>query len=91
MTNLVDRVTVPTLLTVASTPTTPGSIDTALLGEYLLGTWADARRESRTLMKDAAFHRDDSLNLDDQRERVLGQLRLLADASKHWLGSSSNS
>jgi len=80
MTNLVDRVTVPTLLTVASTPTTPGSIDTALLGEYLLGTWADARRESRTLMKDAAFHRDDSLNLDDQRERVLGQLRLLADA-----------
>ncbi|MES2093769.1 MAG: acyl-CoA dehydrogenase [Actinomycetota bacterium] len=55
-------------------------IDTAWLGEYLLGTWADARRESRRIMKDSAFHRDDSLSLDEQRSRVLGQLQLLVDS-----------
>ena len=88
MTNLADRVSTPTLVIAPTTESAASisdganatSIDTSWLGEYLLGTWADARRESRELMKDSAFHRDDSLSLDHQRERVLGQLRLLADA-----------
>jgi len=88
MTNLADRVSTPTLVIPPTTESAASindganatSIDTSWLGEYLLGTWADARRESRELMKDSAFHRDDSLSLDHQRERVLGQLRLLADA-----------
>ena len=88
MTNLADRVSTPTLVIPPTTESAASindganatSIDTSWLGEYLLGTWADARRESRELMEDSAFHRDDSLSLDHQRERVLGQLRLLADA-----------
>ena len=88
MTNLAHRVSTPTLVIPPTTESAASindganatSIDTSWLGEYLLGTWADARRESRELMKDSAFHRDDSLSLDHQRERVLGQLRLLADA-----------
>ena len=54
-----------------------GRIDTAWLGDYLLGNWGTARRESRELMRRPDFHRDDSLPLDGQRERVLGQLGLL--------------
>ena len=85
MTNLADRITAesPTaesLPAVDSAAMLPGHIDTAWLGDYLLGTWADARRESRRLMKDSAFHRDDSLGLDAQRTRVLGQLGLLVDS-----------
>lgn len=54
-------------------------LDTAWLGEYLLGRWADARRHSRELMRDDAFHRRADLPLAEQRERVFGQLRHLLD------------
>lgn len=78
MTQLADRTDAPP----AATPSVPQSetIDTAWLGEYLLGTWADARRESRELMKRAEFHRIDSLTVDEQRARVFGQLKLLVDS-----------
>ena len=55
-------------------------IDTDWLGEYLLGQWAEARRESRELMKNDAFHRIDDLTLGEQRERVFGQLGRLVEA-----------
>ncbi len=55
-------------------------IDTDWLGEYLLGQWAEARRESRELMKNDAFHRIDELSLNEQRERVFGQLGMLVEA-----------
>ncbi|MCU1584101.1 MAG: acyl-CoA dehydrogenase [Microbacteriaceae bacterium] len=55
-----------------------GGIDTAWLGDYLLGNWAGARRESREFMKREEFHRIDGLTLDEQRTRVFGQLKLLA-------------
>ena len=87
MTNLADRISPVSPVSptasrpaVAPTGTSFEHIDTSWLGEYLLGTWADARRESRTLMKDSAFHRDDSLGLDAQRTRVLGQLKLLVES-----------
>jgi acyl-CoA oxidase len=49
-------------------------IDTAWLGERLLGRWADARKHSRELMRDRAFHRDGELSLAEMRERCLEQM-----------------
>ncbi|SJN46255.1 Acyl-coenzyme A oxidase 1, peroxisomal [Microbacterium esteraromaticum] len=56
---------------------TEGGIDVSRVNELLLGTWADTRRTSRELIKDSAFWRDDSLGMDEHRERVLSQLHLL--------------
>jgi acyl-CoA oxidase len=72
---------------VASTPTTAPSaakaptpaIDVAWLGEYLLGTWAEARKHSRALMGKPEMHRIDGLTMEAHRERVLGQLQILVD------------
>ncbi|GAA4480758.1 acyl-CoA dehydrogenase [Microbacterium panaciterrae] len=52
-------------------------IDVDAVGDLLLGTWADTRREAREMIKDPAFWRDDSLSKDEHRERVLSQLHLL--------------
>jgi acyl-CoA oxidase len=49
-------------------------IDMAWLGERLLGRWADARKHSRELMRDSAFHRDGELSLAEMRERCLEQM-----------------
>ncbi|MEJ1089528.1 acyl-CoA dehydrogenase [Microbacterium sp. Mu-80] len=53
------------------------AIDVQRVNDLLLGTWADIRRQSRALIKDSAFWRDDSLGKDAHRERVLSQLHLL--------------
>ncbi|SFI60214.1 MULTISPECIES: acyl-CoA dehydrogenase family protein [Microbacterium] len=47
--------------------------------DLLLGTWADTRREARQLIKDPAFWRIEGQPMAEHRERVLGQLRLLAE------------
>ncbi|WP_336648251.1 acyl-CoA dehydrogenase family protein [Microbacterium sp. MMO-10] len=52
-------------------------IDVDAVGDLLLGTWADTRREAREMIKDPAFWRDDSLGKDEHRERVLSQMHLL--------------
>ncbi|UNK70430.1 acyl-CoA dehydrogenase [Microbacterium sp. H1-D42] len=52
-------------------------IDVERVNDLLLGTWADIRRQSRELIKDSAFWRDDSLGMHEHRERVLSQLHLL--------------
>jgi acyl-CoA oxidase len=54
-------------------------IDVERVEDLLLGTWADTRRQSRELIKDPAFWRDDSLGKDEHRERVLTQLHLLVE------------
>ncbi len=54
-------------------------IDVSAVTDMLLGTWADARRQSREMVKDPAFWRDDALGMDAHRERVMGQLQLLVD------------
>ena len=82
MTHLTD--TVSTGSTSEAGSTTGGSstsdrIDTAWLGEYLLGTWGEARKHSRELLKDPAFHRIEGLGMDEHRKRVLAQLQLLVD------------
>ncbi|MFJ4166216.1 acyl-CoA dehydrogenase [Microbacterium sp. NPDC089698] len=64
--------------TANSTPdNTATRIDVDAVGDLLLGTWADTRREAREMIKDPAFWRDDSLGKDEHRERVLSQLHLL--------------
>lgn len=62
----------------AQDDTTP-RIDVDAVGDLLLGTWADTRREAREMIKDPAFWRDDSLGKDEHRERVLTQLHLLVE------------
>ena len=54
----------------------PG-IDVQRVNDLLMGTWAETRRHSRELIKDSAFWRDDSLGMEEHRERVLSQLHLL--------------
>ena len=58
------------------TPSAP-RIDVDAVGDLLLGTWADTRREAREMIKDPAFWRDDALGKDEHRERVLSQMHLL--------------
>jgi len=59
------------------TDDTATRIDVDAVGDLLLGTWADIRREAREMIKDPAFWRDDALGKDEHRERVLSQLHLL--------------
>lgn len=54
-------------------------IDIPLVTDRLLGTWADVRRAARALLKDPAYWRIDGLTHHEHRERVFGQLRMLAD------------
>jgi acyl-CoA oxidase len=73
---MVDAATRPTTI---AQPAEGSSIDVARVTELLMGTWADTRRQSRELIKDPAFWRDDSLDKDAHRERVLTQLHLLVE------------
>lgn len=83
MTQLSDRPVVPVdtgETTVIDTP----AIDTRWLGEYLLGTWAEARKHSRELMRNSDFHRIDGLSLDEHRKRTFWQLgRLVEENAVH--------
>lgn len=65
----------PTSAVEASDP----RIDIEQVTDLLLGTWADTRRVAREMTKNPDLWRDDSLAMDEHRERVLGQLRLLVE------------
>jgi acyl-CoA oxidase len=54
-------------------------VDTAALGQYLLGTWADARIAARELTGRPEMHRVDGQTLGEHRETVFRQLKLLAE------------
>ena len=75
MTDTTSRITAAATVAAASEP----RIDVADVTNRLLGTWADVRREAREMVKDPAFWRDDSLGMDEHRERVLAQLHLLVE------------
>lgn len=62
-----------------STGTPDGRIDTAELGELLLGKWADIRKIARALATDPRAHKVEGLTHTDQRERTSNQLKLLVD------------
>jgi len=53
------------------------SVDVAALGRQLLGTWADVRKKARDFSARPELHDLPGLTLAEQRERVLGQLRIL--------------
>ncbi|MCU1479230.1 MAG: acyl-CoA dehydrogenase [Subtercola sp.] len=61
-------------------PAAPAAaVDVEWLGHYLLGTWAEARLESRRVAGRPELQRIEGLSLQEHRERVFGQLRLLVD------------
>ncbi len=55
------------------------SVDVVSLGRQLLGTWAGVRRAARELAKNPELHDIPGLSLEQQRERTLGQLRILRE------------
>ena len=64
--------------TATTNPETP-AINVEWLGEYLLGKWAKARKESRALMANPELHQVDGLSMADHRERVFNQMSILVD------------
>ena len=73
----------PATAAASSVPSAPVpddiTVDVTALGEQLLGRWADARRHSRELVARPEFQRLPHLGMDEHRERVLGQLKLLVE------------
>ena len=56
----------------------PQHIDVTALGEYLLGRWADIRRDAREFIRDPAMQGQTGLSVADHRARVFDQLQRLA-------------
>jgi len=56
------------------------TLDTAALGEYLLGRWAETRRKARALCEKPEMWKIEGQPIAEHRERVMGQLGLLVDA-----------
>nr|WP_082510235.1 acyl-CoA dehydrogenase [Leifsonia sp. Leaf325] len=78
----VDEVIRPTVDTGPITvPGQPGAprIDLEKLGRQLLGTWADVRLASRELTARPEMQRIDGQSMEEHRERVMGQLKLLVE------------
>ncbi|HMO10703.1 MAG TPA: hypothetical protein PKB06_04185, partial [Actinotalea sp.] len=62
------------------TPSRPAAVDVGALQTLLLGRWAPLRRETRELIAEhPELHKVDGLTMAEHRERVLGQLRWLAE------------
>ncbi|GAA1120956.1 acyl-CoA dehydrogenase [Citricoccus alkalitolerans] len=74
----------------------PGGLDLDDVQQLLLGRWAADRLEGRKNVKDPDLHKIENLSMEDHRERVLGQLRILVDrgqvnkAFPRSLGGSDN-
>jgi acyl-CoA oxidase len=54
-------------------------VDTELLGDMLLGKWAEARRRTRAICEKPEMWQIPGLSHHEHRERVLGQLHILVD------------
>ncbi|MGV1034378.1 MAG: acyl-CoA dehydrogenase [Microbacteriaceae bacterium] len=73
--------TAPDTLTQVSESVAAGgapAIDVEALGRQLLGTWAEARLTSRTLVSNPDMHKIPGQPIDEHRARVLEQLKILA-------------
>ncbi|MEW1980085.1 acyl-CoA dehydrogenase [Citricoccus sp. NPDC079358] len=74
----------------------PGGLDLEAVQQLLLGRWAADRLEGRENVKDPDLHKLENLTMEDHRERVMGQLRILVDrgqvnkAFPQRLGGSDN-
>lgn len=62
-----------------STESSEARIDTAELGELLLGKWADIRKIAREAAKDSRAFKVEGLTHFEHRERAFNQLKLLVD------------
>ncbi len=63
---------------VAGHPGAP-TVNVAALNRQLLGTWADVRVLARELTARPELHRIEGQSMADHRDRVLGQLKILAE------------
>ena len=54
-------------------------LDVEMVSEALLGSWADARRDARERAARPEMHRPTDASVAEHRERVFGQLRILAE------------
>jgi acyl-CoA oxidase len=85
MTELVDRPAgrrqrPATAATAASrTAEAKPAVDVDVLGEQLLGKWAEVRRQARTLAARPELHKIEGLTHTEHRARVFGQLKYLVD------------
>ncbi|KQQ98726.1 acyl-CoA dehydrogenase [Arthrobacter sp. Leaf141] len=75
MTDVVDR----SATLGAGTPTAQPAVDTAALGEQLLGKWAAIRHQARDLAGRPELHKTEGLTHTEHRTRVTGQLQFLVD------------
>lgn len=57
----------------------PRSLDVDELGTYLLGRWADIRRDAREFIREPEMQGQTGLSMSEHRSRVFGQLQRLAD------------
>jgi acyl-CoA oxidase len=69
---------IPAPASSAATTATP-KIDVASLGRQLLGTWADIRLAARERAADPRLQRIEGQSMDEHRERVLEQLKILVE------------
>lgn len=60
-------------------PAAQPKVDVESLGRQLLGTWADIRLAARERAADPALQRIEGQSMEEHRERVLGQLKLLVE------------
>ncbi|WP_029069455.1 acyl-CoA dehydrogenase [Jonesia quinghaiensis] len=71
---------------VSDRPTQAGThaptINHDYLAEHLLGRWADLRKVARNLARDERLIRDPHLPMDEHRERVLEQLKILVNEAQ---------
>ncbi|MFC7402363.1 acyl-CoA dehydrogenase [Citricoccus sp. GCM10030269] len=57
----------------------PGGLDRDRIEQLLLGRWAKERREGRRNAKNPELHKLENISMEEHRERVLGQLKILVD------------
>lgn len=60
-------------------PDTAERIDVENLHRHLMGPWKDLRQTVRDIIEDPALHKIDTLSYQDQRERVMDQMKILVD------------
>jgi len=63
-------------------------VDVGSLHDALLGRWAEQRARARARAARPEFWKDETLGMEEQRERVLRQLKAIADdpARQAWIG-----
>ncbi|MGM7667305.1 acyl-CoA dehydrogenase family protein [Microbacterium sp. A93] len=64
----------------AISPAEPGGLDLSAVQELLLGRWSAERRQGRENAKNPELHKLDNISMEEHRERVLNQLKILVDA-----------